>query len=187
MACDLYDASGPLWPVRCLPATAFPRGSAARDRDSAKAWSFFERVESYDAGVRVRLAGTGWTPNGSSCSGGPWYKFASASEITLYRRGQILHTQLCPGRNWTSQRNLGIPPTPLEDVYPAECPNYEPTETNPLVLFLSGTSGIRSAKIALQTNSPALSASKMSIQSIKSIDNSNNSSQKGSRRASISQ
>ena len=183
-ACDLYNSSGTTWPVRCLPATAFPRGSAARDRDSAKAWSFFERVEAYDAEVRVRLAGTGWTPNGSACSGGPWYKFASASEATMYRRGQILHTQLCPGRDWTSQRNLGIPQTPVEDVYPGECPNYEPPETDPLVLFLSGTRSMRGIP---QTNSPALSASKHSIHSVKSIDSSNNSSQKGSRRASVSQ
>lgn len=189
MECDLYEASGLTWPMRCLPATAFPRGSAARDRDSAKAWSFFERVEAYDAGVRVRLAGTGWTPNGSSCSSGPWYKFASSSEATLYRRGQILHTQLCPGRDWTSQRNLGIPPTePLENVYPDVCLNYKPPETNPLYLFLTRNRGMRNATITIpQTYSPSLSASNKSIQTIYSIDNSNNSSQKNSRRPSFSQ
>jgi hypothetical protein len=100
----------------------------------------------------------------------------------MYRRGQILHTQLCPGRDWSSQRNLGIPSEPLANVYPDICPNYESPETNPLVLFLSGTRGLPP-----QTYSPALSASKMSIQSVDSINNSNNSSQKGSRRASISQ
>jgi hypothetical protein len=181
-ACDLYSSSGTTWPVRSIPATAFPRGSAARDRDSAKAWSFFERVESYDADVRVRLAGTGWMSTGS-----PWYRFTSASEMTLYRRGQILHIQLCPEYNWTSQRTLGIPTEPLDNVYPDVCPNYEPVEMDPLVLFLSGTRG----GIPMQTVSPALSATKKSMHSIKSINetpnnSSSNSSQKGSRRASFS-
>lgn len=177
----MYESSGPIWPVRCLPATAFPRGSAARDRDSAKAWSFFERVEAYDADVRVRLSGTGWTPNGSSCSSGPWYKFATASELTLYRRGQILHTQLCPGRNWTSQRHLGISSEPLEDVYPDVCPNYEQPEMDPVTLFVTDNRG-----------SPTLSAVRGSTRDIKSLGHSTNASsknnsRKGSRRGSVSQ
>jgi hypothetical protein len=187
-ACDYYNTTGTVWPKRKIPATAFHRGSPARDIDAAKAWAFFEMVESYDAQIRVQYAGTDWSSNKI-----PWYQFKNSSENVLYRRGQILHTELCPKYDWISQRILGVPSTgPLTNVFPGICPNYKAPITDPFALFVGTRITNTRDSSSYEYVSPAFSATKGSIKEIDSIEastnvSSNNSSQKGSRRASFSQ
>lgn len=98
--------------------TWFPRGSAARDKEARKAWNFYETVERFNATVRA----TGWTPPPyKTNSPAPWYQFQSQTERALYLRGKLLHIQLCPCKNWTPQSAMSIGPTPVTDVYPADC------------------------------------------------------------------
>lgn len=113
--CDLYATPSSQWPVSAYPATEFPRNSAFRDAYSQRAWNFFELVENQDAQTRVRLSQTG-----AYCEN-PWYIFKSQTEYSMYRRGKLLHQQLCPDRSWVSQRDLGIPAVPLTDVTPGVC------------------------------------------------------------------
>ena len=53
-----------------------------------------------------------------------WYEFNGEDQRALYNRGRYLHRLICPGYDWTPQRNLPFPYTPLTTVTPAECPCY---------------------------------------------------------------
>ncbi len=123
--CSLYDGSGTVWPLTTFPGNLFPGWSAQQRQDAQIAWNFFELVESTDAATRVRLSNQGgWTPPAASVfaqTPSLWYPIFAEGRQTLYRRGQLLHQQACPGTNWQSQRSLGIPLTPLTNVYPAKC------------------------------------------------------------------
>jgi hypothetical protein len=117
--CDFYDSSGSVWPTLSFPAAVFLRRYSTADLVSARqAWNIFERVESYDAAVRVRLAPTGWTPSSNPvqtpCT---WYRFTSNEERIKYTRGKALHDELCPNYSWIPQRNIGVTPPPV-NVYP---------------------------------------------------------------------
>ncbi len=119
-ACLLYDGSGTTWPRQGFPATAFlQRYSASSLRESRAAWETFERIESLDAQVRVCLSGTpAWN---SPTAGKIWYKFRDNAEYIAYTTGRQLHIELCPGYSWKPQRNLGLSPTAVTDVYPSCC------------------------------------------------------------------
>ncbi len=137
--CSVYTGSGTTWPVRQFPSSSFPRGSAARLRDAARAWAFFEQVEAYDAAVRVKYAAAGgFVPSDRPVvTQAPWYTFKSEGERVVYKRGQSLHRELCPDINWTSQRNMGIPTIPITDVYPNACsdvPGDGGRSMNPVIL-----------------------------------------------------
>jgi hypothetical protein len=123
--CSLYSQTGTVWPRRDYPAYLFPRWSHQRHRHAAEAWQFFERVEATDAATRVRysLIG-GWQPPTSvrEPTHQPWFVFQTAGDLDLYKEGKYLHQLLCPATDWTAQRDLGIPPTPLTNVYPGSCP-----------------------------------------------------------------
>jgi hypothetical protein len=103
--CNFYEGSGSTWPVQTFPRSYFPFLPMNMLTEKSKAWNFFEQVESYDSRVRAR----------GSISG--WYVFSSEGDRLLYREGQLLHSQLCPNTNWTSQRNLGY----SQNVYPPPC------------------------------------------------------------------
>jgi ABC-type glycerol-3-phosphate transport system substrate-binding protein len=91
------------------------------------AWNFFELVESTDAATRVLWSNRGgWVPPATSAFAQPpslWYPIQDQGSLTLYKQGKSLHAQVCPSVDWTAQRNLGIPTTPLTNVYPAQCPS----------------------------------------------------------------
>ena len=120
--CSNYDGSGTIWPKASFPGNLFP-GLSAQQRTSAKnAWEFYEQVEAYDAAVRVFYSNQGgWSPPAQSAfaqNPSLWYPIISESNRILYNRGQSLHVQACPATNWQAQRTLGIPTTPLTNVYP---------------------------------------------------------------------
>ena len=119
---DIYSGSGQAWPRQIYPMTCGPRVSVKELDQLRAAWAFFEQVEAYDAAVRVRLSGTGYSPPTLDRQGAsPWYAFQSQDELILYRQGQTLHVQLFPQYNWRSQRYLGILSVPLLNVYPSLC------------------------------------------------------------------
>jgi len=74
--------------------------------EKAKAWNFYEEVESYDAAIRAKGNSSGW------------YVFNTESNRRKHHDGQLLHSQLCPNINWTPQRNL---PTNTTNIYPPHC------------------------------------------------------------------
>lgn len=120
--CSLYDGTGNPWPVHAFNGTWFPRGSAARDRESQKAWNFYEAVERFNANVRLQLSGTGWSPPSYGIRNpGPWFQFQTQGQRMLYLRGKLLHIELCPGKNWGAQSDRGISDAPITDVYPGDC------------------------------------------------------------------
>lgn len=128
-ACDLY-VSPPF--SRTWRAQAFPSGNPAVIRMSAgeliaarRAWNFFEQVEAADAATRVRLSDNGgWTPSSLQIiTPSTWFPLTGPGDITLYRKGQQLHRRVCPNYDWTPQRYLPIPSTPLLDIGPALCPD----------------------------------------------------------------
>lgn len=105
----LYTAAMPVnvWPVQPYPTTRGPFLSTGALLDTQRAWNFYERVEAYDAQQRQTAQ-----PQ--------WYTFASTSELTLYRKGQVLHSTICPCVNWHSQRFLALLPAG-GDVRPTTC------------------------------------------------------------------
>lgn len=107
--CELYVTATPVnvWPVQPYPTTLGPYLSTGALLDTQKAWNFYEQVEAHDAQQRQTTK-----PQ--------WYVFASTSELTLYRRGQVLHSSICPCVNWHSQRFLGLV-APGGDVRPQLC------------------------------------------------------------------
>jgi hypothetical protein len=120
--CSVYDGSGTVWPTQPFPGNLFPGWSSQRRLEAQTAWNFFELVESTDAATRVSYSNQGgWTPPAASAfaqNPSLWYPLFAAGAKTLYQKGQLLHEQACPNTNWSPQRTLGIPKTPLANVYP---------------------------------------------------------------------
>jgi hypothetical protein len=120
--CSLYDGSGSIWPTAAFPGNLFPFYPNSWRIQAQTAWNFFETVESADAATRVFWSARGgWVPPAPSAfptAPSLWYPIVGQGALTLYRRGQSLHQQACPDVNWTSQRALGIPKTPVTNVYP---------------------------------------------------------------------
>ena len=172
--CSVYTGSGTTWPIRQFPSSSFPRGSPARLRDAARAWAFFEQVEAYDAAIRVKYSALGGFVASSKrvVTQAPWYIFKNEGERVVYKRGQSLHRELCPETNWTSQRNLGIPITPVTDVYPTACPIM--TEADPCM----GFRGI--GDIGRNHPSPALSGRDGSLREVSSLGSTASPSLSGS-------
>lgn len=117
--CNLYDATGSVWPTTQFPSDEFlTRYGSAELVSARKAWNLFERVEAQDAATRVRLSTTGWNPSSAEvqipCT---WYRFKSNEERITYERGRALHAELCPDFCWTSQRNRPLTAPPV-NVYP---------------------------------------------------------------------
>jgi hypothetical protein len=114
--CDVYTSPTTVWPRQQFPRTLFPRWSGQRLTAARNAWTYFEQIEFTDAAIRVAASGSGqpaviWTP------------FDKEGARIQYNYGKFLHQQLCPDVNWTSQRDLGISPTPLTDIWPTTvCP-----------------------------------------------------------------
>lgn len=123
--CSVYDGSGTVWPQQPFPGNLFPGWDIKRRFQAQQAWAFFELVESTDAATRVRLSNQGgWTPPPPSAfpqTQTLWYPINTEGNRTLYHQGLLLHQQACPSTNWTPQRTLGIPTTPLTNVYPGSC------------------------------------------------------------------
>jgi hypothetical protein len=120
--CDLYATPTTTWPKQQFPAD-HPAVSriGQRERIAIKdAWNFFERVETIDAATRVRLGN-----NGGQIPPHLWYPFRGDGERMLYEKGRRYHILICPTLDWTPQRNLPIPITPLTTVTPADCPCYD--------------------------------------------------------------
>ena len=105
--CSLYEGSGMTWPIQTFPKSLFPFLPNSMLTEKAKAWNFYEQVESYDAAIRAR---------GSTA----WYVFSSEGDRLLHREGQLLHSQLCPNTNWTPQRKLG-PIVNSISIFPPSC------------------------------------------------------------------
>lgn len=124
--CSVYDGSGTVWPLQPFPGNLFPGWDIKRRFQAQQAWAFFELVESTDAATRVRLSNQGgWEPPYASAfpqTPNLWYPINTEGNRTLYHQGLLLHQQACPSTNWTPQRTLGIPTTPLTNVYPGPCP-----------------------------------------------------------------
>jgi len=123
MACqqfDIYNTVGPVWPQQSYPASCGPRYGVSQLSDIQQAWTFFEKVEAFDANMRVKLSGTGYKPLPVTSGGNSiWYSIRNQSDLILYNRGKQLHQNLFPRYNWTPQRYLGILNTPLQNVYPS--------------------------------------------------------------------
>lgn len=96
-----------IWPQQPYPATRGPRLSGKTLLATQQAWALYERVEAYDAAQRQLTKPV-------------WYQFASTSEATQYRKGQLLHATIMPCVDWTSQRFLG-PVSAGGDVRPTLC------------------------------------------------------------------
>lgn len=129
--CDLYVTATPptVWPKQQFPAD-HPAVSriGQRERIAIKdAWNFFERVEAIDAATRVRLGNTRGQINPQAHL---WYPFHGDGERMLYEKGRRYHILICPTLNWTPQRNLPVPSTPLLTVLPEDCPCYDPCGCN---------------------------------------------------------
>jgi len=125
MACenfDIYNGIGTIWPRQSYPASCGPRYIVSQLLEIQTAWNFFEKVESYDAAVRVRLSGTGYQPEPVYLGGtSVWFPIYSPSNLVTYNKGKRLHQQLFPQYNWVSQRELGISETTVTNVYPTIC------------------------------------------------------------------
>lgn len=123
--CTRYVGSGTRWPTAPFPSGLFPGWKATQLYDAARAWNFFEQVESIDAATRVRLGAQAdpWSTVAHCAVTAPsvWYVFKTQEEYTLYKKGQALHSTVCPDYSWTSQRDLGIPTGPVTNVFPAPC------------------------------------------------------------------
>ena len=114
--CESYTTGAPttVWPIRKFMRSWFRGWADQRLKDAERAWTLYEKVEAYDATVRVRR---------SQNQTAEWYRFTSEGERMTYRDGKVLHELACPGLIWTSQRYLSIPSTPITDVRPAICVN----------------------------------------------------------------
>jgi len=110
--CNSYTMATPVdvWPQRPYPATGGPQMSGKALAETQKAWAFFEMVEAADAATRVKtgIAGSYRPPNIES-QNSIWYPLNTTSNLLMYTKGQVLHWEVCPSVNWTSQRNLGFP------------------------------------------------------------------------------
>jgi hypothetical protein len=121
-ACDIYAIPTLTWPKQQFPGdhptvSRLPQGARLAAK---RAWNFFEEVEAIDAAKRVRLGITNGFVNRPPP--GTWYEFTSEDQRALYNRGRYYHRLICPEFNWTPQRNLPFPYTPLASVTPAPCP-----------------------------------------------------------------
>jgi len=123
--CSAYMGSGTVWPQQPFPGNLFPGWDNKRRQQAQNAWNFFELVESTDAATRVRLSNQGGykPPPPSAFASDPsiWYLITTEGAKTLYKQGLLLHQQACPDTSWQAQRTMGIPTTPLTNVYPAQC------------------------------------------------------------------
>ena len=127
MSCP--EGSGTVWPVQAFPSNFFSGWDSQRRSQAQRAWNLFETVESYDAAMRVRLGGTGWSPPKMGAfaeDASIWYPIGSDSNRMLYIEGKRLHQQVCPLLNWVSQRSFGISSTPVTNVYPLPYPSVPP-------------------------------------------------------------
>ena len=137
--CSNYDASGKAvnllltWPLSQFPGNLFPGWDSKRRFQAQKAWNFFELVESFDAQIRITLGnmnGAYKFPSRSTATkivppppvASLWYPLSSSGDLTMYKNGQLLHRQVCPGINWQSQRSLPLPTKPLVTVFPGFFP-----------------------------------------------------------------
>ena len=126
-ACDLYISPpySRTWRTQAFPAAnpAVIRMPARELTAARRAWNFFEEVEAADAATRVRFSDAGgWNPPPNPVAPTSiWYSLSGPGVFALYKKGQQLHRRICPNYDWTSQRNLGIPTTPLLDVGPNLC------------------------------------------------------------------
>jgi hypothetical protein len=113
--CESYTIGSPttVWPIRKFMRSWFRGWADQRLKESERAWNLFEKVESYDATIRVRRSQGQTTAE--------WYRFTSEGERMIYRDGKVLHQLACPSIVWTPQRYLSIPSTPITDVRPAIC------------------------------------------------------------------
>lgn len=131
-ACDIYSLVSPDWIGQRFPSgnPAFSRSTARDLARNREAWNFFELVESTDAATRLRICEAGAVPYSTKPVITPtlWYPLTTQGRQMLYRRGQLLHVQLCPNFNWTANRNRPIildPPscaTPDFIAGPTQCP-----------------------------------------------------------------
>lgn len=110
--CDVYTSPTIVWPRQQFPRTLFPRWSGQRLTAARNAWNLFEQIESADAAIRIAASGSGQTAV-------TWTPFDKEGARVQYNYGKWLHQQLCPAVNWTSQRDLGISPTALTDIWPS--------------------------------------------------------------------
>lgn len=121
--CDAWTSAPPtVWLQQPFPAQVFRKLPAPRVRELASAWAFFEQVEAFDAHIRLTKT-IGSIPPYPRDGVDPslWYPIRTEGNRQLYRLGQVLHNQVCPGLNWTSQRDLGLGPTVATDVRPQPC------------------------------------------------------------------
>ena len=117
--CDVYMTPTTVWPKQQFPRTLFPRWSGQRLTAARNAWTLFEQIESADAALRVAASGFGFGPVPNVI----WTPFDKEGTRLQYNYGKWLHQQLCPTVNWASQRDLGLSPTPLTDIWPTiVCP-----------------------------------------------------------------
>lgn len=129
-ACDIYSIVSPDWIGQRFPSgnPAFSRCTARDLTRNREAWNFFELVESTDAATRLRIceAGSITFPTKPVITPTLWYPITTQGRKMLYRHGQLLHIQLCPNYNWTSNRNRPFVFTPPCNttliVSPTQCP-----------------------------------------------------------------
>lgn len=114
--CDIYPASSTTWPLQQFPRTYFPRWTGQRLTEAKRAWEYYEKVEAYDAAVRVAICANPNSPDPI------WFPIRNEGDRILYTYGKSLHTLLCPLLNWKPQRNqsLTYSPTPI-NVVPQIC------------------------------------------------------------------
>jgi hypothetical protein len=130
MACDAYSLTpSTVWPVQRFPSNLFRGFSSRQLRDAMTAWSFFEQVEAADAATRVRLGNASWAAPGYApvAPASIWFPLDTEGRKTLYLRGKLLHIQACPGFDFKSQRDLGIPLPPVTNILPGVCPLPAPS------------------------------------------------------------
>lgn len=129
-ACDIYNIVSPDWIGQRFPSgnPAFSRCTARELTSNREAWNFFELVESTDAASRLRICEAGSITYSTKPVITPtlWYPITTQGRKMLYRRGQLLHIQLCPNYNWTPNRNRPLVFTPPCSttliVSPTQCP-----------------------------------------------------------------
>ena len=94
--CQSYTTALPVsvWPQQPYPATLGQRLSVQALAVAIKAWNFYEQVEAHDAQQRQVLQPKWWT-------------FSTMADFDLYQRGRLLHWEICPCVDWSSQRYLG--------------------------------------------------------------------------------
>ena len=139
MACDAYALTpSTTWPVQGFPSSLFRGFSSRQLRDAITAWNFFEQVEATDAATRVRLGNASWVAPGYNTVAPTsiWFPLDTEGRKTLYLRGKLLHIQACPGFDFKSQRDLGIPLPPVTNILPGACP--VPPEAEPEITVFRG-------------------------------------------------